>query len=47
VQYVVQSNVVLYGCETWSLTSMHEQTPRVLQGTVSRKAFGPQTEEVT
>jgi hypothetical protein len=36
-----------YGCETWSLTSVHEQTPRVNQSTVSSKAFGPQTEEVT
>jgi hypothetical protein len=34
--------VVLYGCETWSLTLKEEHTLRVL-----RKKFGPKRDEVT
>jgi hypothetical protein len=34
--------VVLYGCETWSLTLREERRLRVL-----RKVFGPKRDEVT
>ena len=34
--------VVLYGCETWSLTSREERRLRVL-----RRVFGPKRDEVT
>jgi hypothetical protein len=38
--------VVLYGCETWSVTSRQEHRLRVLQNTVVRKIFGPKSDEV-
>jgi len=34
--------VVVYGCETWSLTLKEERKPRVL-----RRIFGPRRDEVT
>jgi hypothetical protein len=34
--------VLLYGCETWSLTLREEHRPRVL-----RRILGPEREEVT
>jgi len=37
--------VVLYGCETWSLTLREEHRLRVFQNRVSRKIFGPKREE--
>jgi hypothetical protein len=42
--YVVTENlpVVLYGCETWSLTFREERRLRVL-----RRIFGPKRDEVT
>jgi hypothetical protein len=39
--------VVLYGCETWSLTSREECRPRVFENRVLRRIFGPRTNEVT
>jgi hypothetical protein len=33
--------VVLYGCETWSLTFRDEQRLRVFENRVLRKIFGP------
>jgi len=38
--------VVLYGCETWSLTLMEERRLRVFANRVL-KAFGPKRDEVT
>ena len=38
--------VVLYGCETWSLTSMEERKLRVFENMVLR-IFGPRRDEVT
>jgi hypothetical protein len=38
--------VVLYGCETWSLTLGEERRLRVFENTVLRKIFGPKIEEV-
>jgi hypothetical protein len=39
--------VVLYGCETWSLTMMEERRLRVLENRVLRIVFGPRGDEVT
>jgi hypothetical protein len=39
--------VVLYGCETWSLTLREEQRLRVFENGVLRRIFGPKRDEVT
>jgi hypothetical protein len=39
--------VVLYGCETWSLTLREEQRLRVFDNRVLRRIFGPKRDEVT
>jgi hypothetical protein len=39
--------VVLYGCETWSLTLREERRLRVLENRVLRKVFGLRRDEVT
>jgi hypothetical protein len=39
--------VVLYGCETWSLTLREERRLRVLENRVLRRVFGPKRDEVT
>jgi hypothetical protein len=39
--------VVLYGCETWSLTLREEHRQRVFENRVLRKIFGPKRDEVT
>jgi hypothetical protein len=39
--------VVLYGCETWSLTLREEHRLRVLENRVLRRIFGPKGDEVT
>jgi hypothetical protein len=40
--------VVLYGCETWSLTLREEHSLKMLFGNrVLRKIFGPKRDEVT
>jgi len=39
--------VVLYGCETWSLTLREERKLRVFENKVLRKIFGPRRDEVT
>jgi len=39
--------VVLYGCETWSLTLREERRLRVFEKRVLRKVFGPKRNEVT
>ena len=39
--------VVLYGCETWSLTFREERKLRVLENMVLRRIFGPRRDEVT
>ena len=38
--------VVLYGCETWSLTLREERKLRVFENRVLRKIFGPRRDEV-
>jgi hypothetical protein len=39
--------VVLYGCETWSVTLREEHRLRVLENRVLRRIFGPKRDEVT
>jgi hypothetical protein len=39
--------VVLYGCETWSLTLRGEHRLRVFENRVLRRMFGPKRDEVT
>jgi hypothetical protein len=39
--------VVLYGCETWSLTLKEEHRLRVPENRVLRIIFGPKRDEVT
>jgi len=39
--------VVLYGCETWSLTLREESRLRVFENRVLRRVFGPKRDEVT
>jgi hypothetical protein len=38
--------VVLYGCETWSLTLREEHRLRVFENRVVRRIFGPKRDEV-
>jgi len=35
-------SVVLYGCETWSLTVREERRLRVCENRVLRRIFGPE-----
>jgi hypothetical protein len=39
--------VVLYGCETWSVTLKEEHRLRVFENRVLRGIFGPKRDEVT
>jgi hypothetical protein len=39
--------VVLYGCETWSVTQREEHRLRVFENRVLRRIFGPKRDEVT
>ena len=39
--------VVLYGCETWSLTLREERKQKVFENRVLRRIFGPRWDEVT
>jgi hypothetical protein len=39
--------LVLYGCETWSLTLKEERRLRVFENRVLRRIFGPKRDEVT
>jgi hypothetical protein len=39
--------VVLYGCETWSLTLREEHRLRVFENGVQRRIFGPSRDKVT
>jgi hypothetical protein len=40
-------HLVLYGCETWSLTLREEHRLRVFENRVLRRIFGPKRDEVT
>ena len=39
--------VVLYGCETWSLTLQEERKLRVYENKVLRRIFGPRRDKIT
>jgi hypothetical protein len=39
--------VVLYGCDTWSLTLREKRRLRVFENWVLRRVFGPKRDEVT
>jgi hypothetical protein len=39
--------VILYGCETWTLTLREEHRLRVFENRVLRRIFGPKRDEVT
>jgi hypothetical protein len=39
--------VVLYGCETWSLTSREEHRLKFFENRVLRRIFGPKKDELT
>ena len=39
--------VVLYGCETWSLTLREERRLKVFENRVLRRVFGPKMDEIT
>ena len=39
--------VVLYGCETWSLTLREQHRLRVFENRVLRRIFGPKRDGVT
>jgi len=39
--------VVMYGCETWSLTLREERRLRVFENRVLRRVFGPRRDEET
>jgi hypothetical protein len=44
---VNEAEIVLYGCETWSLTLKEERRLRVFENMVLRRIFGPKRYEVT
>jgi hypothetical protein len=39
--------VVLYGCETWSLTLREEYRLGMFESSVLRQIFGPKKEKIT
>jgi len=39
--------VVLYGCETWSLTLREERRLKLFENKVLRRIYGPRRDEVT
>jgi len=39
--------IVLYGCETWSLTLREKRRLRVFENRVLRRIFGPKRDAVT
>jgi hypothetical protein len=40
-------NILVYGCETWSLTLREELRLTVFENGVLRRIFGPKRDEVT
>ena len=43
----IMLSVVLFGCETWSLTLREELRLRVSENRVLRRIFGPKRDDVT
>ena len=46
VRIIIISTVMLYGCETWSLTLWEERRLRVCENRVLRRRVGPKRDEV-
>jgi hypothetical protein len=46
IQKTIILPVVLYGCETWSLSLREEQRLRVTENRLLRRIFGPMRDEV-
>jgi hypothetical protein len=46
IHKTISLSVVLYGCETWSLTLRDEYRLRVFENRVLRRIFGPRRDEV-
>ena len=44
---IIILTVVLYGCDSWSLTLTEERRLRVFENRVLRRIFGPKRDEVT
>jgi len=44
---IIILSVVLYGCETWSLTLREERRLSVFENRVLRRIFAPKRDEVT
>jgi hypothetical protein len=44
---VINLPVILYGCESWSLTWREKRRLRVFENRVLRRIFGPKRDEVT
>ena len=44
---IIILSIVLYGCETWSLTLREERKLRVFENRVFRRIFGPKRDELT
>jgi len=40
-------NIVLYGCETWSLTLREERRLKMFENRLLRRIFGPKRDKVT
>jgi hypothetical protein len=47
LKHLTMTNVVLYGCETWSLILREEHRLRVFENRVLRRIFGPKRDEET
>jgi len=47
INVIWKERVVVYGCETWSLTLREECRLRVLENRVLRRIFGIKRDEVT
>jgi hypothetical protein len=47
IYIIVILPVILYGCETWSLTLREERRLKVFKNRVLRIVFGPKRDEVT
>jgi hypothetical protein len=45
IQRTIILSVVLYGCETWSLTLREERRLRVFENWVLRRTFGAKRDE--
>ena len=47
IHRIISLPVVLYGCETWSLTLREECRLKVFENRVLRRIFGPKRDKVT